>query len=461
MKQNIKLLGVAILGGFISLITYNQFFKPEVGIVESPKQVQMPVYTANTTAKVVAAETLTDFTKAAELTVNAVVHVKNTAVQQIRDPFGELFFGQGYSGKKQERVGTGSGVLISPDGYIVTNNHVIENANDIEISLNNQKKYKAELIGTDKNTDIALLKINVDKELDYLTFGDSDLSKIGEWVLAVGNPYNLTSTVTAGIISAKGRDLEGNRNIESFIQTDAAVNPGNSGGALVNTRGELIGINTAISSQTGSFIGYSFAVPSNITKRIIEDLMENGSVQKAVLGIVYEPKSSVDGVYVKEVTVGGGAENAGMKPEDVIKKINNVEIHKFSDLVGQLVAKRPGDSMLVTVERNGVDEVLEVKLTDVSAFVSEAFGIQFGELNEKDKQRLRVSRGVKVNQIKNKDLQEIGIKPGYVVLSINNYNINSVADIDRIKEIIKSDESINRLVVVNLNGEKETFSKGW
>lgn len=461
MKQNIKLLVVAILGGFISLTTYNHFFKPEEKLVDSSQEVQMPIYTANTSSKVVAAEALTDFTKAAELTVNAVVHVKNTAVQQVRDPFSELFFGQGYSGKKQKRVGTGSGVLISPDGYIVTNNHVIENANDIEISLNNQKKYKAELIGTDKNTDIALLKINVDEELDYLTFGDSDLSKIGEWVLAVGNPYNLTSTVTAGIISAKGRDLEGNRNIESFIQTDAAVNPGNSGGALVNTRGELIGINTAISSQTGSFIGYSFAVPSNITKRIIEDLMENGSVEKAVMGIMYEPKSGVDGVLVKQVTTGGGADNAGMLEEDVIKKVNNVEIHKFSDLVGQLVAKRPGDTVLVTVDRDGEEEVLNVKLTGVAAFVTEAFGVKFGELSRDDKERLRINRGVIVSGIQNKDLQETGIKPGYVILSINNYTINSLTDIDKIKQLIKSDNDITRLVVLNLKGEKETFSKGW
>ncbi|MGY6647181.1 trypsin-like peptidase domain-containing protein [Wenyingzhuangia sp. IMCC45574] len=462
MKQSIKLFAVALLGGFISLITYNRFFQKETKVIERVKEQQLPVFTSNPNGSIVAAENLTDFTKAAELTLNAVVHVKNTAVGVQRDPFAELFFGQGYGGREYERVGTGSGVVISPDGYIVTNNHVIEGAKEIEISLNNQKKYIAELIGADKSTDIALLKIKADDDLNFLTFGDSDVSKVGEWVLAVGNPYNLTSTVTAGIISAKGRDLEGNRNIESFIQTDAAVNPGNSGGALVNTKGELIGINTAISSQTGSFVGYSFAVPSNIAKRVIEDLMENGAVKRAFLGIVRDPeKLNVDGVFVESVAKGGGAERAGIKSGDIIKKVNNVKIHKFSDLVGQLVAKRPGDSVVVTVDRDGVDKVIKVTLTEVISFASEAFGMEFGELSLKDKKRLDISNGVKVNSINNKDLQKIGIKPGYIILSINNYSVNNTADIEKIKKIVKSDKNINKLVVINLRGEKETFSRGW
>ncbi|MDO6736952.1 trypsin-like peptidase domain-containing protein [Wenyingzhuangia sp. 2_MG-2023] len=460
MKQNIKLFVVALLGGFISLTLYSRFFQNEVKVVASDEKQQLPVLTANTHTSLVAAEKLTDFTTAAEATLNAVVHVKNTSVGVQQDPFAELFYGHGYGSRKYERVGTGSGVVISPDGYIVTNNHVIDGASEIEISLNSQKKYKAELIGADKDNDIALLKIDAD-DLHYITFGDSDTSKIGEWVLAVGNPYNLTSTVTAGIISAKGRDLEGNSNIESFIQTDAAVNPGNSGGALVNTRGELIGINTAISSQTGSFVGYSFAVPSNIAKRIIEDLMENGSVKRAVLGVTTQAKSDIDGVYISEVSKNTGADKAGMKSGDIIKKINNVKIHKFSELVGQLVAKRPGDEVLVTVERDGIEKVLNVKLSEVSAFVSEAFGIQFGELKVKEKQDLRISGGIRVNKINNKDLQKLGIKPGYVVLSINNFKMNSVADLERVKQSIKSEEQVNKLVVINLEGERETFSRGW
>ncbi len=460
MKQNIKLFVVALLGGFISVVTYNYFVKPKVVVEKEVQNIrQFPVYTTNT--NVVAAEAVTDFTEAAEATVNAVVHVKNTSVGVQQDPFAQLFFGQGYGGgRKYERVGTGSGVIISPDGYIITNNHVIEDATEIEISLNNQKKYKAELIGTDKTTDIALIKIEAE-DLPYVTFGDSDISKIGEWVLAVGNPYNLTSTVTAGIISAKGRDLEGNRNIESFIQTDAAVNPGNSGGALVNTRGELIGINTAISSQTGSFIGYSFAVPSNIAKRIVEDLMESGSVKRAVLGVTTEAKSDIDGVYISDVAKGTGADKAGMQSGDVIKKINNVKIHKFSDLIGQLTAKRPGDTVVVTVEREGGTKNLNVKLSEVTELITEAFGIEFGELKASDKKQLGIDIGVKVNKIANKDLQKLGIKPGYIILSINNYQLSSLSDVEKIKTLVKAGKDINKLVVVNLQGERETFSRGW
>ncbi len=459
MKQNIKLFVVALLGGFVSLITYNFFIKPEVVIQKkAQKNEQFPIYTSNT--KLVAAENLTDFTSAAEATVNAVVHVKNTSVGVQQDPFSELFFGQGYGGRKYERVGTGSGVIISPDGYIITNNHVIDNATEIEISLNNQKKYKAKLIGTDKATDIALIKIEAD-DLPYVTFGDSDTSRIGEWVLAVGNPYNLTSTVTAGIISAKGRDLEGNGNIESFIQTDAAVNPGNSGGALVNTRGELIGINTAISSQTGSFIGYSFAVPSNIAKRIVEDLMESGSVKRAVLGVTTQAKSNIDGVYISEVSKGTGADKAGMKSGDIIKKINEVKIHKFSDLVGQLTAKRPGDEVEVTVDREGEFKKLKVKLSEITALVTEAFDVQFGELKSEEKKELGIKIGVKVNKIKNKDLQKLGIKPGYIILSINNYSLSSLSDVEKLKTYVETEKDINKLVVINLQGERETFSRGW
>jgi len=459
MKQNIKLFLVALLGGFVSLILHNQFAKPKIIVSKEVQEKQLlPVHTTNT--NLVAAETLTDFTVAAEATVNSVVHVKNTSIGVQQDPFAELFYGSGYGRKKYERVGTGSGVIISPDGYIITNNHVIENASEIEISLNNQKKYKAELIGADKSNDIALIKIEAE-DLPFVTFGDSDISKIGEWVLAVGNPYNLTSTVTAGIISAKGRDLEGNKNIESFIQTDAAVNPGNSGGALVNTRGELIGINTAISSQTGSFIGYSFAVPSNIAKRIVEDLMENGSVKKAVLGVTTQAKKDVEGVFISEVSKNTGAEKAGLLSGDIIKKINTVKIHKFSDLVGQLVAKRPGDTVLVTVDRDGVEKVLSVKLSEVSEVITEAFGIQFQELKNEEKKALGIFNGVKVSKIKNKDLQKLGVKSGYVIVSINNYALNSLSDVEKVKAFVKAQENIVKLVVVNLKGEKETFSRGW
>jgi serine protease Do len=261
MKKIISFLIMAILGGVLTLGGYKLLFNTPIVLqstVNSIPQILETVYSSSDKT-LNAAEMTTDFTVAAEKTIHAVVHVKNTTIRtQVNRR--DLFFGLGNRERKYEQVGTGSGVIISADGYVVTNNHVIDGATDLEITLNNKKKYQAELIGRDVANDIALLKIEADTELSYIPFANSDAIKIGEWVLAVGNPYNLTSTVTAGIVSAKGRDLEGNRNIESFIQTDAAVNPGNSGGALVNARGELIGINTAISSKTGSFIGYSFAV---------------------------------------------------------------------------------------------------------------------------------------------------------------------------------------------------------
>lgn len=459
MKQNIKLFVVALLGGFISLTLYNRFVAPERQQIVTKETTQhFPVYTNN--SKLVAAENAVDFTTAAEATVNAVVHVTNTSVGVQQDPFAQLFFGQGY-GREYKKIGTGSGVLISPDGYIITNNHVIDNATDLEIVLNNKKRYKAELIGTDASTDIALLKIDAE-DLPYITFGDSDTTKIGEWALAVGNPYNLTSTVTAGIISAKGRDLEGNNNIESYIQTDAAVNPGNSGGALVNTRGELIGINTAISSQTGSFVGYSFAVPSNIAKRVVEDLMENGMVKRAVLGITIDTKAeNINGVLVSEVSEGTGADKAGLEKGDVITKIDQNAIHKFADLVGQLTAKRPGEEVLVTVNRDDVIKEFKVKLSEINDMITEAFGIQFGTLSDMHKKKLNIEDGLVVRKINNKDLQRLGIRPGYVILSINNYKINSLSDIDKIKSEVESEEDINKLSIVNLNGDRETFSRGW
>ncbi|MEN8891075.1 MAG: trypsin-like peptidase domain-containing protein [Wenyingzhuangia sp.] len=456
MKQNIKLFVVALLGGFISLIIYNQYVVQIQNEGEKQITTHFPVHTNNT--KLIAAESSIDFTVAAERTVNAVVHVTNTSVGVQQDPIAQLF-GRGF-GREYKKVGTGSGVLISPDGYIITNNHVIDNATDLEIVLNDKKRYKAELIGADESSDIALLKIDAD-DLPYVTFGNSDITKIGEWVLAVGNPYNLTSTVTAGIISAKGRDLEGNGQIESYIQTDAAVNPGNSGGALVNTRGELIGINTAISSQTGSFIGYSFAVPSNIAKRVVEDLMENGIVKKAVLGVSIAFKDGIDGVYISEVSENTGASEAGLKAGDVIINVNNVAIHQFADLVGQLKAKRPGDLVTVKVDREGVTKTMNVKLAEIDDMITEAFGIQFGGLSDRHKNKLDIDYGLVIHKIKNIDLQKIGIKPGYVVLSINNIKIKNLSDVEKIKSKLDSDDDIYKLIVVNLAGERETFSRGW
>src|SRR5699024_1016789 len=272
------------------------------------------------------------------------------------------------------------GVIISPDGYIVTNNHVIENSTKLQVTLNNNKSYTAQLVGTDPETDIALLKIEADNELPYLAFGDSDQVQLGEWVLAVGNPFNLTSTVTAGIISAKARDLNSrDNNIQSFIQTDAAVNPGNSGGALVNARGDLIGINTAITSQTGSYIGYSFAVPSNIAKKVVDDIMEFGDVQMGSLGVRVQDLSAAhglldgitesEGVLVGEVFKKSGAAKAGVKPGDIIKEIDNIKISKFSDLIGYLRSKRPNDKVELHILREGDIISKTVTLLDNSSYV--------------------------------------------------------------------------------------------
>jgi Do/DeqQ family serine protease len=278
------------------------------------------------------------------------VHVKNVSVRTYTDPWASFFYGGGT--QQHEQIGTGSGVIVSEDGYIVTNNHVIQDATELEVTLNNNKAYKAKLIGTDSKMDIALLKIDADEKLPFIVFGNSDNVKVGEWVLAVGNPYQLNSTVTAGIISAKARNLD-KASIQSFIQTDAAVNPGNSGGALVNTNGELIGINTMISSPTGSYAGYSFAVPSNITKKIIEDLMKFGNVQRGILGVeggelnAEASKklgiSQTEGYYINKVNKNSGAEKAGIEKGDIIVKLDDKKITSSAELATVINTKRPND----------------------------------------------------------------------------------------------------------------------
>ncbi len=315
MKKIAGLFLFSLLSGATTLFGYKFFIEKEYS-----GQSIVSTAPSNYSKMVGSADGNLDFTEAADKTVHTVVHVKNVSIRTISNPIMEFFYGNRGGGQQQEQIGTGSGVIISEDGYIVTNNHVIKDAQEIEITLNDKKSYKAKLIGTDSKMDIALLKIDTDMKLPYTAFADSDTVKIGEWVLAVGNPYNLNSTVTAGIVSAKARNLD-TRGIQSFIQTDAAVNPGNSGGAFVNTRGELIGINTMISSQTGSYVGYSFAVPSNITRKIIEDLMEFGNVQRGILGVEGAELNGAaskelgikqsEGFYVKSVNKNSGAEKAG------------------------------------------------------------------------------------------------------------------------------------------------------
>ena len=459
MKKFFSFLGMAILGGAISLGGYKILFNDTI-VAEAPNSTSLETINTNYSPVTKASTNefsamSIDFTIAAEKTVNSVVHVKNTTIRTQNSPL-DIFFGNGNGKREYEQVGTGSGVIISSDGYIVTNNHVIDNANAIEITLNNKKKYEAELIGADASNDIALLKINADVDLPYTPFANSDNIKIGEWVLAVGNPYNLTSTVTAGIVSAKGRDLEGNRNIESFIQTDAAVNPGNSGGALVNTRGELVGINTAISSKTGSFIGYSFAVPSNIAKKIVDDLLEYGAIQEAVIGIRFNPNEDEKTLGVKIVGVeeGQGAAKAGLQENDIIVKVNNVKISKFSDLRGQLNAKRPGESVNITLDRDGELITKTVKLTKkVKRFISNSFNWELKDLSKKELKSRKIKNGVKIIATGDRDANN-SIQ-NFIITKINDREVNSAEKAVTLLESVANSRYSIVIDMINTDGEKE------
>jgi Do/DeqQ family serine protease len=402
-----------------------------------------------------------DFTEAAEKTIHTVVHVKNVSRRTITNPILEYFYGY-KGGQSQEQVGTGSGVIISEDGYIVTNNHVIKDASEIEITLNNKKSYVAKLIGTDSKMDIALLKIDATEKLPYTVFANSDSVKIGEWVLAVGNPYNLTSTVTAGIVSAKARDLD-TSGIQSFIQTDAAVNPGNSGGALVNTRGELIGINTMISSMTGSYVGYSFAVPSNIARKIIEDLMEFGNVQRGILGVEGGELNSISskelgisqtqGFYINKVTKNSGAEKSGLEKGDVIIKLDEQNVATFADLSGYINTKRPNDKVQVTYIRDGKTRVVPVVLSKNEFFNAEFKGIELENIEAADKKKFKIDYGVKIKSINSENLKQYENELiGNIILSIDNVKATDVETVSKLLNKKEESQTV-RIEMINKNGE--------
>ena len=363
MKLYIKILSVSTLCSILTLLLYSSVSKNDK-LDYQTKFISDSVSAFsvnNTTQKNLGTSSLPDLTYAAGKTIDAVVHVKNTSIVEESDSWALQFF---YGDDSKKKVGTGSGVIISPDGYIITNYHVIENSSEVIVTTNNNKEYEAEIIGFDEVTDIAVLKIDSNIKLDYIFFGDSDSTLIGEWVLAVGNPYNLNSTVTAGIVSSKSRDLnEYDQKNQSFIQTDAAVNFGNSGGALVNIQGELIGINTLIQSMTGGYVGYSFAVPSNTVRKIFEDIIEYGDVQKGLLGVrgvalksSYSRQLNInetEGFYIDEIEEGFGADSAGLTRGDIIKSVDGFKINRFSDLSGYLSSKRPGDKVEVNYVREG------------------------------------------------------------------------------------------------------------
>ena len=471
MKKQITTLFSAILGGAIALGGYHYFIEKKVAepnensVLESPNVVHTNFQQG---ARFNFDEN--SFVNASKKTVNSVVHVKNMTVAPEITSIFDLFYGNvPQQGGKERLAGTGSGVIISPDGYIVTNNHVITGASSVQVTLNDNKTYKAEIIGTDSSSDIALLKIKTDEKLPFLTFADSDNTQIGEWVLAVGNPFNLTSTVTAGIISAKARNLGNIQNgkVESYIQTDAAVNSGNSGGALVNLNGDLIGINTAIaSSNSGTFMGYSFAVPSNIAKKVVEDLIEYGNVQKGVLGVSGMELNSetadklkvkeTEGFYVSDVESASGADKAGIKKGDIIKEIDNLKIRTFSDLIGHINTKRPNDKVEVSLIRDSNSKKVMVTLQKNTSLVLNNIGMIVKDLTEEDKRVFKVQKGVKITNISDIYKQNGIDLEGKVLISINN---KEIVDTNQLKNIVNelNPQQRNSFIIINKKGEKERY----
>lgn len=437
-----------------------------------------------------------DLTYAAEKALPAVVHIKyvqnskTKTVEVQSDPFGDFFsdpfgfFGNPNGGTQRRQVqtpkreATGSGVIISNDGYIVTNNHVVEGADELTVTLNDNREYSARIIGTDKTTDLALIKVSA-KDLPTLPIGDSNNLKVGEWVLAVGNPFNLNSTVTAGIVSAKARSLGAN-GVESFIQTDAAINAGNSGGALVNTKGELVGINAMLYSQTGSYSGYGFAIPTNIMNKVVDDLKKYGTVQRAILDIkgsdvhnyidAQKDKGEKvdlgtnDGIYIAEVTEGGAGEAAGLQKGDVIVSIDNKKVTKMSELQEYLNGKRPGDKVSITYLRNKKSITKSTTLKNAQGNTNvvkpadiDVLGGNFREITSEQKQNLNISYGLEVLKVNNGALKEAGINRGFIIQKINDEPIKTL---DELQSIVKK-ASTSKEPVLFIQGIYSTGKKAY
>ncbi|MCI7273333.1 Do family serine endopeptidase [bacterium] len=444
-----------------------------------------------------------DLTYAAENAVNSVVYIKvtingKTQTIQYRDPFEDFFgdfFGRGGGGGSQrqiqtpKRTGAGSGVILTADGYIVTNNHVVQDADELTVKLNDNREFKARIIGLDKTTDLALIKIEA-KDLPAITVANSDDLKLGEWVLAIGNPFSLTSTVTAGIVSAKARSLGATPgSIESFIQTDAAINPGNSGGALVNARGELVGINAMLYSQTGSYSGYGFAIPTSIMNKVVDDLRQYGTVQRALLGISGQDVSTyidaekekgrepdlgtVNGIYVAEVSADGAAAAAGLKQGDVITAIDGKTIEKFGQLQELLVNHRPGDKVAVTYLRDKKKHTVQITLrniqgttTAVKTLDTESMGAALRPLNDQEKQQLNLPYGLMISAIRDGKFKEAGLTKGLIIMKVNEKEMRTTSDFeeavkaanlspDRVLWIrAKTQSGMNRSFAVELADEK-------
>ncbi|PJR04862.1 Do family serine endopeptidase [Avrilella dinanensis] len=456
MKNISTIFITSLLSGVITLGAYKLVFEDNSGnLSESGITTEAPLHQVSYNGY-----NSLDFTQGVDKAINTVVHVKNVSYHTVRNPIMEFFYGY-QSGQPREQVGTGSGVIISEDGYVVTNNHVIRGASEIDITLNDNRTFPAKLIGTDSKMDIALLKIDADEKFPYAVFADSDNIKVGEWVLAIGNPYNLNSTVTAGIVSAKARNLA-TSGIQSFIQTDAAVNPGNSGGALVNTNGDLIGINTMISSNTGSYVGYSFAVPSNITRKIVEDLMEFGKVQQGILGVQgFEINSQIaekldlkttQGFYVNDVSKNTGAEKAGVKEGDVITQIDDRSIRSFSDLNAVISTKRPNDKVTALLNRNGKPQSIEITLTNKELMNIKYKGFELENLSDREKSKHGIDYGIKINNITNPRFKpyENELKNA-IVIGING---SKVEDIESANKLLNHSADRIRLDIITSNGER-------
>jgi serine protease Do len=422
-----------------------------------------------------------DFTTAAEKTVHGVVHIKSEfsgrtgGYNDFFAPFRD-FFGSPYGGDNTY-TGFGSGVIISNDGYIVTNNHVVDGAGNVDVTLNDNREFEATIVGTDPTTDLALLKIDAENT-PYISFGNSDIVKIGEWVLAVGNPFNLTSTVTAGIVSAKARNINilGTPGaIESFIQTDAAVNMGNSGGALVNMNGELIGINAAIASNTGSYAGYSFAIPVNIVKKVVDDLLNFGTVQRAYMGVtIIEVDSKLvkekdldltNGVYIESISESGGARESGIREGDVITSVDNFPVKTNAELLEIIGQHNPGDFVNVVVHRKGQDQDFRVELRNQEGntalakkgdnFYMNDLGATLEQVPDEDVRNLKISSGLKVVELQDGMLKKGGVQKGFIIMQINGFKISSKADVDHALSNIKN--GVIRIEGIYPNGMRMNY----
>jgi serine protease Do len=452
------LLGVA--GGFIALSLHERFFVSATSpgsAVPAPAAPVAPVQYVSLPGPSGSPTVAVDFTAAAERSVNAVVHVTTETTINVRDPFADFFWGYRAPSQQRQQQGAGSGVIISADGYIVTNNHVVDGADKIMVHMNDRRNFAARVVGRDPSTDIAVLKVE-GEGLATLGYGNSDDVRVGEWVLAVGNPMNLTSTVTAGIVSAKARNInllqyDPGRDvfpIESFIQTDAAVNPGNSGGALVNASGELVGINTAIASNTGQYTGYSFAVPVNIVKKVAGDIVEYGSVQRAYLGVsirdmdqALAKELALDrprGVYVDGLTEGGAAADAGLKKGDVIMRVGSIDVNNVPQLQEQVGKFKPGDRVPVTVVRDGDERVMELTLRGREGNVvatkarndrMESMGAELRSASSEELSALRLKSGVKVAAVNGGKFRASGIREGFIITKIDQQVVSTPAEVEK------------------------------